>query len=68
MDRGLERELKLIKTDKEIIDSSLVSNQISYANMLKNGLGEKIKNDLTKDRTKITYRFMHIIKKIFNTL
>lgn len=69
MDRSIERELKLIKSDSESINGSLISNQVTYANMLKNGFGEKIKEELSVEKkNKFSFKLKRIIRKILNTI
>lgn len=69
MDRSIERELKLIKSDNESINGSLISNQMTYANMLKSGLGEKIKEELSSEKkNKFSFKLKRTIRKILNTI
>lgn len=65
----LEKEIEKNKQEQEAIKGSLVSAQIAFANEIKNGLGEQIKENIKnppKPNKKIA--FITIIKKIITKM
>lgn len=65
----LEKELEKNNQEREAIKNSLLTAQITFANAIKNGMGEDIKKSLkTPEKPKKYKMFFYNIKKIFNKI
>ena len=44
----IERRIKQLKIDQKLVDQSINRNKLKFINEIKNGLGEKIINEINK--------------------
>ena len=48
----IERRIKQLKSDQKLVDQSINRNKLKFINEIKNGLGEKIINEINKPTKK----------------
>lgn len=65
----LEKELEKNNQEREAIKNSLLTAQITFANTIKNGMGEDIKKSLKTPEKPKKYKMLFFnIKKVFNKM
>ena len=48
----IERRIKQLKSDQKLVDQSINRNKLKFIDEIKNGLGEKIINEINKPTKK----------------